>query len=165
MSWRVTSVLLVIWQTPMPLHPQTRCLRMPIGRRRHVFPAASGGIQLLVRACDPADYRHSAAGRRTRCANRARLRTTVRTHHKCLCSDEKRKSCPEIIRRAFRVACSGKPGRASADPEDMLLAEVDPARVSLHVETECKHFPAYPMLPAPGKLRTVLDMLTSRSDL
>lgn len=68
---------------------------------------------------------------------------------------------PEIIRRAFRVACSGKPGAVHLQiPEDMLLAEVDPARISLHVESECIEFPAYPTLPPPGKLDTIISLLT-----
>lgn len=58
---------------------------------------------------------------------------------------------PEIIRRAFRVACSGKPGAVHLQiPEDMLMAEIDPACVSLHVEAECKTFPAFPTRVAPG---------------
>ena len=69
---------------------------------------------------------------------------------------------PEIIRRAFRVACSRKPGAVHLQiPEDMLLAEVDPARISLHVETECREFPAFPTLPAPEKLDTLITLLTS----
>lgn len=69
---------------------------------------------------------------------------------------------PEIIRRAFRVACSGKPGAVHLQiPEDMLLAEVDPARISLHVEAECREFPAYPTLPSPEKLDTLISLLTS----
>lgn len=67
---------------------------------------------------------------------------------------------PEVIRRAFRVACSGKPGAVHLQiPEDILLAEVDPDRVSLHVEDECKSFPAFPTLPAPGKLDALLSLL------
>ena len=69
---------------------------------------------------------------------------------------------PEIIRRAFRVACSGKPGAVHLQiPEDMLLAEVDPSRISLHVEKECMEFPAYPTLPAPGVLDELMKLLTS----
>jgi len=71
---------------------------------------------------------------------------------------------PEIIRRAFRVACSGKPGAVHLQiPEDILLAEVDPARVSLHVEEECKTFPAFPTRPAPGLLETLLEKLDAAS--
>ncbi|SCK22940.1 acetolactate synthase-1/2/3 large subunit [Variovorax sp. HW608] len=69
---------------------------------------------------------------------------------------------PEIIRRAFRVACSGTPGAVHLQiPEDMLLAEVDPARISLHAEEECKTFPAFPMGPAPGKLERLFELLAS----
>ena len=67
---------------------------------------------------------------------------------------------PEIIRRAFRVACSGKPGAVHLQiPEDMLLAEVDRDRISLHVESECIEFPAYPTLPPPEKLGTIIALL------
>ena len=69
---------------------------------------------------------------------------------------------PEIIRRAFRVACSGKPGAVHLQiPEDMLLAEIDPSRISLHVEHECMTFPAYPTLPPADKLEAVMSLLTS----
>ncbi len=69
---------------------------------------------------------------------------------------------PEIIRRAFRVACSGTPGAVHLQiPEDMLRAEVDPERISLHVEKECAQFPAYPTLPAPEKLDALLTHLTT----
>ncbi|CAN7675602.1 thiamine pyrophosphate-binding protein [Pararhizobium sp. LjRoot238] len=69
---------------------------------------------------------------------------------------------PEIIRRAFRIACSGKPGAVHLQiPEDMLLAEIDPTRISTHVETECMQFPAYPTLPTQDKLETLLSLLTS----
>jgi acetolactate synthase-1/2/3 large subunit len=67
---------------------------------------------------------------------------------------------PEIIRRAFRVACSGTPGAVHLQiPEDMLLAEIDPAKVSLHAEEECKTFPAFPMGPAPGKVDALFELL------
>jgi len=66
---------------------------------------------------------------------------------------------PEIIRRAFRVACSGTPGAVHLQiPEDMLKAEVNPATVSLHAEDECRTFPAFPMGPAPGKVEELLGL-------
>ncbi|WP_120631434.1 thiamine pyrophosphate-binding protein [Ruegeria sp. EL01] len=69
---------------------------------------------------------------------------------------------PEIIRRAFRTACSGTPGAVHLQiPEDMLLAEIDPASVSLHVEEECKTFPAFPTRPAPGMAETLLEHLSA----
>jgi len=69
---------------------------------------------------------------------------------------------PEILRRAFRVACSGKPGAVHLQiPEDMLRAEVDPTRVSLHVEEECTSFPAYPTLPTPDALQRLMALLSA----
>ncbi|MCJ8141005.1 thiamine pyrophosphate-binding protein [Falsirhodobacter halotolerans] len=67
---------------------------------------------------------------------------------------------PEIIRRAFRTACSGKPGAVHLQiPEDMLLAEVDPATISLHVEEECRTFPAFPTRPEAGKLEALMELI------
>ncbi len=64
---------------------------------------------------------------------------------------------PEIIRRAFRVACSGKPGAVHLQiPEDMLMAEIDLSKVSLHVEEECKTFPAFATRPAPGLVEQII---------
>lgn len=67
---------------------------------------------------------------------------------------------PEIIRRAFRVATSGKPGAVHLQiPEDMLIAEVDPERVSLHIEEDCKTFPSFPTRPAPGLCEDLIEHL------
>ncbi|NVJ93332.1 MAG: thiamine pyrophosphate-binding protein [Methylocystaceae bacterium] len=67
---------------------------------------------------------------------------------------------PEIIRRAFRVACSGTPGAVHLQiPEDMLSAEIDPATISLHCEEECRTFPAFPMASQPGKVEGILDLI------
>lgn len=67
---------------------------------------------------------------------------------------------PEIIRRAFRVACSGRPGAVHLQiPEDMLLAEVDLEKVSLHIEEDCKTFPAFPTRPAPGLVEGLIEAL------
>ncbi|WP_420587505.1 thiamine pyrophosphate-binding protein [Ruegeria sp.] len=67
---------------------------------------------------------------------------------------------PEIIRRAFRVATSGKPGAVHLQiPEDMLMEEIDPETISLHVEEECKTFPAFPTRPAPGLVEKMLENL------
>jgi acetolactate synthase I/II/III large subunit len=68
---------------------------------------------------------------------------------------------PEIIRRAFRVACSGTPGAVHLQiPEDMLTADIDLSTVSLHAEKECKTFPAFPMAPAPGKISALYELLS-----
>lgn len=52
---------------------------------------------------------------------------------------------PEIMRRAFRLATTGRPGAVHiAIPEDIFHEEVDPKAVSLHAEEACRVFPAYP---------------------
>jgi acetolactate synthase I/II/III large subunit len=67
---------------------------------------------------------------------------------------------PEIIRRAFRVACSGTPGAVHLQiPEDMLMADIDLSTVSLHAEEECKTFPAFPVPAAPGKIESLYYLL------
>ncbi len=69
---------------------------------------------------------------------------------------------PEIIRRAFRVATSGRPGAVHLQiPEDILMVEVDPQRVSLHIEPECRTFPSFPTRPAPGKIEELLSHLAA----
>ena len=51
---------------------------------------------------------------------------------------------PETVRRAFRSATSGKPGAVQLTiPEDVFHHEIDQDKVSLHVESECDHYPAY----------------------
>ena len=67
---------------------------------------------------------------------------------------------PEIIRRAFRVATTGKPGAVHlVIPEDMLKAELADGTYSLHIEEECKSFPAYPTMAEPGKVEALLELI------
>lgn len=67
---------------------------------------------------------------------------------------------PEIIRRAFRIATSGKPGAVHvAVPEDMLLHDVADTAFSLHAEEECGRFPAYPTTAEPGRIEMLLDLI------
>ena len=69
---------------------------------------------------------------------------------------------PEVVRRAFRTATSGKPGAVHLQiPEDLLLAEVDMEKVSLHAEAECATFPAYRTRPTPDKVDELVQLLIS----
>lgn len=71
---------------------------------------------------------------------------------------------PEIVRRAFRIASTGKPGAVHVVvPEDMLLADIDLSKVSLHVEKECGHFPAYPSYPSHSIINEVLKLIEKAS--
>lgn len=39
----------------------------------------------------------------------------------------------------------------------MLVADIDPERVSLHIEHDCSTFPAYPTRPASGLVEGLID--------
>lgn len=70
------------------------------------------------------------------------------------------KKLPEMIRRAFRVATSGRPGATHlAIPEDILNEIVDLDRVSLHVEGECARFPSYRLRPAAGDVDRFIEIV------
>ncbi len=69
---------------------------------------------------------------------------------------------PEIVRRAFRIATTGKPGAVHVVvPEDMLKAEIDESEISLHVEEDCKTFPAIRSVAPTEKLRELLSLVAS----
>lgn len=69
---------------------------------------------------------------------------------------------PEVIRRAFRTATSGTPGAVHLQiPEDLLRAEVDEEKVSLHAEAECSNFPAFRTRPVRQKLDRLIELLTT----
>ena len=69
---------------------------------------------------------------------------------------------PEIVRRAFRIATTGKPGAVHVVvPEDMLKAEVDTDSVSLHAEEECRTFPAIRTVAPREKLQEILTLLAN----
>ncbi|TPM40458.1 thiamine pyrophosphate-binding protein [Mesorhizobium sp. B2-3-4] len=74
---------------------------------------------------------------------------------------------PEYVRRAFRVATTGRPGAVHLVlPEDVLGAEVDPASVSLHADRNCTRFPAYPPQPRAQDVASLAEMLgTARQPL
>ena len=69
---------------------------------------------------------------------------------------------PEIVRRAFRIATTGKPGAVHVIiPEDMLVADIDLNNVSLHVEKECGYFPAHPTHPSNHAVKEVLELISN----
>lgn len=67
---------------------------------------------------------------------------------------------PEILRRAFRIATTGKPGAVHlVVPEDILHQEVEGAETMLYAEEECGRFPAHPTLADPERLERLLDLI------
>lgn len=51
---------------------------------------------------------------------------------------------PETLRRAFRIATTGRPGAVHlAFPTETMTGTVPPERISLHAEPECRGYPAY----------------------
>jgi acetolactate synthase-1/2/3 large subunit len=55
---------------------------------------------------------------------------------------------PEVMRRAFRIATSGRPGAVHvAIPEDVQQQKLSTESVSLHAERACQRYPAYPVRP------------------
>jgi acetolactate synthase-1/2/3 large subunit len=67
---------------------------------------------------------------------------------------------PEIVRRAFRTATTGKPGAVHVVvPEDMLKADIDTSKVSFHIEEECRTFPAIRSVAPTEKLKELMALL------
>ena len=66
---------------------------------------------------------------------------------------------PEIVRRAFRIACSGRPGAVHlALPKEAMLGEVaDPD--SIYAETACSSYPAFRTRGAREHVERLADML------
>jgi acetolactate synthase-1/2/3 large subunit len=67
---------------------------------------------------------------------------------------------PDAVRRAFRIATSGRPGAVHlVVPEDILLQEVEEGSVSLHIEPECMRFPAHAASPSSTQTEQVLNVI------
>jgi acetolactate synthase-1/2/3 large subunit len=71
---------------------------------------------------------------------------------------------PETVRRAFRTACSGKPGAVHLQiPEDLLSAAIDPSGLSLHVQPECQTYPAFRTAASHEDVQAVLAAIDASS--
>jgi acetolactate synthase-1/2/3 large subunit len=65
---------------------------------------------------------------------------------------------PEIIRRAFRIATSGRPGAVHITlPHDILDEDVGPFQI--YAEEACRTYPAYRTRPDPALVQKALDLL------
>lgn len=65
---------------------------------------------------------------------------------------------PDVIRRAFRIATSGRPGAVQVTlPMDVLDEEV--SAPLLHAEEPCRDYPAYRTRPDPAAVERAADLL------
>ncbi len=65
---------------------------------------------------------------------------------------------PDVMRQAFRIATSGRPGAVQVTlPMDVLADEAD--GLSLHAEEPCKSYPAYRTRPDPATVKRAADLL------
>ncbi|HET7034510.1 MAG TPA: thiamine pyrophosphate-binding protein [Thermomicrobiaceae bacterium] len=65
---------------------------------------------------------------------------------------------PDLLRRAFREATSGRPGAVHLSlPEDVLEAEVDDPRI--YAEAACTSFPSYRTRPSRSETETIYRAL------
>lgn len=70
------------------------------------------------------------------------------------------KRIPELVRRAFALATSGRPGPVVLDvPEDIAHAEVELAVADLYADPACLSVPARRCVPAPNELAAAADLL------
>jgi acetolactate synthase-1/2/3 large subunit len=69
---------------------------------------------------------------------------------------------PEIIRRAFRLATSGRPGAVHVViPEDIYHETVDTTAISLHAEASCTVAPAYRPRPTKNDLLELQNLIAA----
>jgi acetolactate synthase-1/2/3 large subunit len=65
---------------------------------------------------------------------------------------------PDVVRHAFRVATSGRPGAVQITlPMDVLAERANPG--SLHAEEACRGYPAYRTRPDPRAVEQAADLL------
>jgi acetolactate synthase I/II/III large subunit len=69
---------------------------------------------------------------------------------------------PDIIRQAFRVAVSGRPGAVQVSlPMDVLSMEAEAH--ALYAEEACRSYPAYPARPDPAAVEAAAGLLAQAS--
>ncbi len=73
---------------------------------------------------------------------------------------KKSESVPEIMRRAFRVATSGRPGTVHvALPQDVMAQEAGVTARDIYAEAECLGYPAFAQRPPHAAVRRAVEFL------
>jgi acetolactate synthase-1/2/3 large subunit len=68
---------------------------------------------------------------------------------------------PEVLRRAFRLATTGRPGAVHiAIPEDIFHEKVEPTSVSLYAEQACRTYPAHAPRAARQDIAQLLEVIS-----
>jgi len=69
---------------------------------------------------------------------------------------------PEVIRRAFRIATTGRPGAVHlALPQEVLSSALPKAKTAIYAEEACCHYPAYRTRGARNMLERLADLMTA----
>lgn len=87
--------------------------------------------------------------------NQGKLFEAVTKWHTTL---KRAEQAPEVMRKAFRLATTGRPGPVQITlPEDVL--EEPALHASIYAEPACRSFPAYRTAPHPDSLAQAADLL------
>jgi acetolactate synthase-1/2/3 large subunit len=70
---------------------------------------------------------------------------------------------PEMVRKAFRIAVTGRPGPVHIDfPEDVLQSKLESSdNLALYSEPDCIVYPARRIAPDPSRVTEAVDLLLS----
>ena len=69
---------------------------------------------------------------------------------------------PETLRRAFRIATTGRPGAVHlAFPEEVMTGQMNGGKASIYAEEECRCYPAYRTRGHAENIRRLADLLVT----
>ena len=67
---------------------------------------------------------------------------------------------PETLRRAFRIATTGRPGAVHlAFPEEVMTGQMNGGKTTIYAEDECRRYPAYRTRGNADRIKQLADLL------
>jgi len=67
---------------------------------------------------------------------------------------------PETLRRAFRIATTGRPGAVHMTfPSEVMKGQVNTRKAGIYAEDECRHYPAYRTRGNADQIKQLADLL------